>query len=608
MTGWNAAGVWAKVQQAAGEGRSWIRSAGRTVSYAALRERVERVAGLAGRRGLILGDRVVIATADDEEAALLFAALVLNGLTAVTLDPDMGGDRARSLIERADPALLIIDVRLVERWSVETHVPVVPIEAAAPSKGLFGQLRKARPTSGLAAELDQSPREAPPSVIPPETLAYILFTSGTTQQPKGVSISHRALFAHLGTLSEVYGYGPDSAILNTLMLSHADGMIQGPVIAMANGAVLHRPVKFEISAIGELLDAVFRLRITHMVAVPTMLSLMVKLAAGDDDAFRGGDFRLMISCGAALDAWLWEAVEDKFGVSLLNLYGLTETVAGGAFAGEIVGARRPGSIGKPIDCELRIVDETGSDVPDGETGELMIRGDLVMSGYFQAPEMTAEVLGADGWLRTGDIALRAADGLYEIAGRKKNIVIRGGLNIQPEEVAEVIGRHPAVNDAIAFGLPDRDWGERLVAMAGASGVSEDELLRYCAEHLEPRKVPSRILVSAELPKGRSGKVSLPDARQLYDDLERAGGVSPTADRRGDADVRLRVFEIAAGCFRVDAASLDAGYGPQDVLGWDSMAHMNFVIALEEAFGLEFTPREVMSIDRLDKAVSIVLQR
>ena len=598
----------AGIAAAARAGKAWLRTDKRVVNYAELQKRIGSIAALAASRGLAIGDRVVVATRDDCEAALLFSALVLNGLTAVNLEPDTGPERARSLVARAAASLIILDRDIAAKWQLPADAAIIEIVTAVAGGGLLGGLLKTRAKEGLAADLERLGEAAQPAEIPPETLAYILFTSGTTQQPKGVCISHRALFGHLATLARVHGIGPQSMILNTLMLSHADGMIQGPVMAFYSQAVLQRPLAFAINTIERLLDSVYRLRITHMVIVPTMLALMVRLSRNQDDAFKGGDFQLMISCGAALEAALWEAAEAKFGVSIINLYGLTETVVGGVFAGAAVGINQKGCIGRPIDCELRIIDAQGADVPQGGEGELLMRGDSLMSGYFGDEALTREAIEADGWFHTGDIATVSPDGIYTICGRKKNIVIRGGLNIQPEEVAEVLALHPAVRDALAFGLPDADWGERLVALVAAEGVSEDELLRFCGDRIEPRKVPSRIVIAAELPKGRSGKVIIDAAKALFDVTAEAGTGQPIAAKGAVADAEERVLTLAASSFRTERSRLTLASVPEDVLGWDSLAHMEFVIVLEQAFGVSLTPREVISIDSLGKALALVAPR
>lgn len=591
-------------KRAADRGKIWIRAERRDVTYAQLIDRIQRMAALLKTRGIAMSDRVFVSTKDDCEAALLFVSLLCNGVTAVLVDPDTGPDRARALIRKSAPALLILDEDLAAKWSVaDIGYPLINIANDTGAKaGFLSTFLKTKPGSGLSAELAAVTPCDPAAEIPPETLAYILFTSGTTQQPKGVCISHRALFAHLATLSQVYGYTSESVILNTLMLSHADGMIQGPVISFFNAATLHRPMRFEVTTIDRLLDCVFQHRITNMVTVPTMLSLMVKLAGNQRDAFQGGDFRLLISCGAALEAALWQATEELFGVRIINVYGLTETVIGGVFAGKIAGetvdTNSLGSIGRPIDCELRIVGDTGETLGDNQEGELLMRGELLMSGYFDDAEQTNAVL-RDGWLHTGDIAMRDENGNYFIRGRKKNIVIRGGLNIHPEEIAEALNRHPDVRDAIAFGMPEPDWGEKLVAVVAAENLSEAALLEFCGNALEPRKIPSRIAIVQELPKGRSGKIMIDEVRKLLD--------HPEATNAGASiDAESRLLDLAATCFKTDRSRLTLRSTPQDIVGWDSLAHMEFVVAVESAFGVRFSPRDIITLDRLEKALAPVL--
>lgn len=577
----------------------WLVSAQRRISHAQLHEHIGRMGGLLQARGIGIGDRVVVASHDDVEAARLFIALICHGVTVINLDPDTGAERAAALVARADPSLLILDRGIVTRWQAERLGRALLEIVPAATGGMLGRLMgRAAPAAGLLAELERQTPVAPPAQLPPETLAYILFTSGTTQQPKGVCISHRALFAHLETLSRHFGYDSDSRILNTLMLSHADGMIQGPVIAFFNQASLFRPLRFEVTTISELLDAVYQLRITHMIAVPTMLALMLRLGTEQRDAFRGGDFRLLVSCGAQLEAALHTGFTEAFRVPLVNVYGLTETVVGGVFAGPDAASGRPGSIGLPRDCELRIVDAEGRDLPPGATGELLLRGALLMSGYFGEPALTAEVL-REGWFHTGDFASQEPDGLFQIRGRLKNVIIRGGYNIHPEEITEVLQRHPQVKEAVTFGLPDPVWGEVVAALVVADDeVDEAALQEWCAGRLEPRKQPSRLQRVPALPRGRSGKVVLEEARALL----AAVAAAPAGAAREDGELAERLLDVAARSFRVPRERISLASTPADVPGWDSLAHMEFVVALEEAFGIRLSPMDIMALNRLDKAL------
>jgi long-chain acyl-CoA synthetase len=576
----------------------WLVTDSLVLSHAQLQERIGRVGALLRQRGIGMGARVVVASRDDAESAQLFIALVCHGVTAINLDADTGEERAAALIAKADPALLIADRELVARWSLATQPRPCLVISKASASGLLGKLMgKAAPAEGLHAELAALEPVAPPAEIPPETLAYILFTSGTTQQPKGVCISHRALFSHLHTLSRHYGYDSKSRILNTLMLSHADGMIQGPVMAFFTCATVYRPLRFEVTTVADLLDAVYQLRISHMIAVPTMLSLMLRLGQEQRDAFRGGDFRLMVSCGAQLEGALQTAFVDMFAVPLVNVYGLTETVVGGVFAGPDAGSGQPGSIGRPVDCELRLADADGRELPPGEDGELLMRGDLLMSGYFGGPELTAAVL-RDGWLHTGDIASRDEAGNFRICGRAKNIIIRGGYNIHPEEIAEVLQRHPQVREAIAFGLPDPVWGETVAALVVAADELDIAALQaFCATQLEPRKLPSRLQQVAALPRGRSGKVLLEEARTL---LEAVPAEVAEVSREAVAE---RLLQVAARCFKLPRERVSLASTPADVMGWDSLAHMELVVAIEEEFGVQLSARDIMALNRIDKALA-----
>ena len=583
-------------------GKPWLVTERRTVDFAELSGRIEAVAGLLRTLDIGIGDRVVISSSDDAETSLLFVSLVCNGITVVNLDAETSAERAQSLIRRADAQLLLLDRELAAKWSAAA-LPGQLMEIVAhssPRKLLVKLLGKRSPAEGLHALLATVQPQPPPQELDSELLAYILFTSGTTDQPKGVCISHRALFAHLSTLSRRFGYDASSRILNTLMLSHTDGMTQGPMIAFYNAIPVYRPLRFDVTRIEALLDAIYQLRITHMVAVPTMLSLIVRLGLEQRDAFQGGDFRLLVSCAAQLDQDLWEEFASTFRVPIVNLYGLTETVTGGVFAGPDALSGVAGSIGMPMDCELRIIDEHGVDVAPGESGELLMRGDLLMSGYFGDPELTSTVL-RDGWLHTGDLARRDASGIYWIIGRLKNIVIRGGYNISPEEITSVLQCHPHVREAVAFGMHDPVWGETVAALVVVeSDIDVEQLRAHCAARLEAWKVPTRIEIVDALPRGRTGKVMLEAARVMLGNAASAiEGHAPAAD------VAERVLKVAAASFKTEPGKLGLHSTPEDVPGWDSLAHMQLVGALEKEFGVQLHARDIMALDRLDKALKMV---
>ena len=203
-----------------------------------------------------------------------------------------------------------------------------------------------------------------------------------------------------------------------------------------------------------MLSDLYRHAVTHLVTVPSVLALATALDESFDASFDYPEFRFLISTAAYLDPVLWESFEQRFGTQIVNVYGLNETVCETMYAGPSPEHRRLGSVGKPIDSYAKIIDENGRELSDEETGELLVAGDHLMSGYFNNPDATAAVL-QDGWFRTGDLARRDKDGFYYITGRKKDLIISGGMNIYPEDVNGVLRSIPGVIDAVTFGLPDR---------------------------------------------------------------------------------------------------------------------------------------------------------
>jgi long-chain acyl-CoA synthetase len=317
---------------------------------------------------------------------------------------------------------------------------------------------------------------------------------------------------------------------------------------------------------------------------------------------------MVVSCGAQLEAELWERFETHFVIPVVNVYGLTETVIGGLFAGPHLSSRRYGTIGRPADCEARIVGPEGDVLGEMLQGELQMRGAMVMTGYLNAPEATARVLIGDGWFRTGDLASRDTDGCYRILGRIKALIIRGGYNIHPEEVTEALQRRPEVLDAVTFGIPDPLWGEKVVSAVSVDPAfprSEAELIAHCRSQMEEQKVPSRIVILPSLPRGRSHKVLIEEARRLaMDILERND--PPGAFHAKDAkNIEGGVLTEAATCFRVPQELLDLEMTTATCPGWDSLAHLAFVTGLEQRFSIQLRPDEILSITSLRKAVQTV---
>lgn len=582
-------------------------------TYGMVLDQAARLTGLYRRRGLEAGDRVVVATSDPGAAVTLHLSLLRNGLVSVVADPAATEREAQAILDVAGPRAVFVDAPLRSTWVPSAGADVIEIRSPSAAQGtLFRRLlrgrrpaaaepNEARSEESFPALLDAlAPAEAP-SRIDPESIAYILFTSGSTARPKGVAISHRALFAHLATMHRQFAYDESTRLLNVLPLHHTDGMNHGPLSAFTCGGTVHRPARFTLRNLGLILDSVYRDRISHFVAVPTMLAMIAQLDREYDDAFAGGDFRFVISSAAPLAPSLWERFEERFGTRVANVYGLTETVVGGLFCGPGDGDYRRGTVGKAVDCAARIVGDDGRVLADGACGELEMRGENLLSGYFGDEAETARAF-RDGWFRTGDLASRDADGFFRILGRKKNVIITGGLNVQPEEVTEVLMAAPGVGEAATFGAPDEIFGERVVAcVALADGATTDEnaILAHCRRHLAPAKMPTRVHLLPLLPKGASGKIDVGRLRELIDSARRR--------RLDDAggDVRSRVRALAAESFGLAPDELHPQSSPENTPGWDSFAHLQLVVALEESFGVRFTTRDVLRLGTLADAEEIL---
>jgi long-chain acyl-CoA synthetase len=448
-----------------------------------------------------------------------------------------------------------------------------------------------------------SPLTEFPERIDPATIAYILFTSGTTSTPKAVQISHKALWANLDTISRVYELDGDSRIFNILTAYHTDGVMQGPVLAARNVAGWYHPMEFTVDQVPRIFDAVYKYQITHFITVPTMLAFLLKLSEGYEDSFTGEDFKYIVTSAAPFEVKLWEDFEATFQTKVVNNYGLTETVVGASYSGPEESTRKIGTIGKPIDCEFRIIDESGRELGPNEAGELLIKGDNILTNYLNNEAATREAL-QDGWFHTGEIAVRDEDGFYTLVGRKKNIVISGGINIQPEEVSEIINTHPKVIESVCFGVPDPVFGENLhacVLKEPAADLDAVQIIEHCRTQLEPGKIPKQIFFLDELPKTISGKIKVRAVRELLEKAETLETGSSSTNMEG-------IFAAAAEAFKVPRQQIDLSTTSENLEGWDSMAHLLFVTKLEEQFRIRLSSKEIMVMSSIREAEKIVSKK
>jgi long-chain acyl-CoA synthetase len=333
--------------------------------------------------------------------------------------------------------------------------------------------------------------------------AVILYTSGTTGTPKGAELTHANLVRNAQCSRDLFGFGDEAVTLGALPLFHSFGQTCGLNATICGGGTLSLIPRFDPA---KALEIIQRDQVNVFQGVPTMYGAM--LHCPERDKFDLSSLELCASGGSAMPVELMRGFEDEFGCKILEGYGLSESSPVASF-NHPDRERKPGSIGTPIEgVEMKVVDEDGHELPPGEVGEIVIRGHNVMKGYWGRPDATEETL-SDGWLHTGDIGRVDEDGYFFIVDRKKDLIIRGGYNVYPREVEEVLYEHPAVREAAVVGVPHDEYGEEVgaaVALKDGSDVSADELRGFVKDQVAAYKYPRRIWFVDELPKGPTGKI------------------------------------------------------------------------------------------------------
>jgi long-chain acyl-CoA synthetase len=364
-----------------------------------------------------------------------------------------------------------------------------------------------RPTTPDDPGLTDAGASMAEMVPTPESPAMLMYTSGTTGTPKGALLTHRNL-VHAGeAVAAAHQLTSIDRVLSSLPLYHVNGQCIATVSPLVSGGSIVMPHRFSVSQWWTLVE---RYRPTWLNVVPTIIAYLLNgpaLTPEQTEACKG--IRFARSASAPLPPEQHRAFEARFGISVLEAMGLTES-ASVAFANPLaVKERKLGSPGIPVGMDARVVAPDGTVLGAGERGEIELRGDNVMQRYHKDPDATARTLRAGGWLATGDLGYRDADGFYFITGRLKELIIKGGENIAPREIDEALLAHPAVLEAAVVGIPDPVYGQEILAcvvLKPSCPCSEDELRAHCLSRLGRYKTPKAFRFVTELPKGPSGKV------------------------------------------------------------------------------------------------------
>ncbi|HYI20203.1 MAG TPA: long-chain fatty acid--CoA ligase [Solirubrobacteraceae bacterium] len=475
------------------------------VSYAELADASARVAGLLREGGIGPGDRVTIMLPNIPEfASVYFGALRLGAIVAPMNVLNKKREVAFLLREAGSPIIFAME-------GMHEHA-----EAAAAETGATC----VRVTVGAFPGQD-GPRVDELAATAPDDTAMLLFTSGTTGSPKGAELTHSNLVRNAEISADMFGLGCEDVLLGALPLFHAFGQTCGLNTAMYLGASTTLLPRFDPVQALEMLDTH---GVTLCLGVPTMYAAMLDRA----DGFPAGRLRFCVSGGSALPARVLHEAEALFGCPMLEGYGLTETSPVASFnkPGE---PRKIDSIGTPLeDTEMRVVDSEDRDVERGMPGEILIRGHGVMKGYWNQPEATAHTL-RGGWMHTGDLATVDEDGYYFIVDRIKDMIIRGGLNVYPREVEDVLHEHPAVRQAAVVRVPHPVLGEEVgaaIVLRDGAEATEKELRGFVRDEIAAYKYPRHIWFVDALPMDAMGKVRKREIAVPAEVVERA------AARRG----------------------------------------------------------------------------
>ena len=471
-------------------GRTALRMDDAALTYDQFRDQAMKVAAGLQARGIGPGDRVGMVLPNVLSFPVVFYGALVAGAAVVPMNPLLKAREIEYYLQDSGARVVV---------SVDQSAQ--PAAEAAAAVGI--EAVRVHPASPQELMADDA---VPTAVVAREDTdtAVILYTSGTTGRPKGAELTHAGLNSNARTTEEtLLEAGPGDVIMGCLPLFHVFGLTCSLNAGVQAGATLTLIPRFDG---GKALSVIERDRVTIFEGVPTMFSAM--LHQPDPTAHDVSSLRVCVSGGSAMPVEVMRSFEETFGCIVLEGYGLSETSPVASF-NHPHAERKPGSIGTPIrGVEMRLVDDDGKDVPAGEVGEIAIRGENVMKGYWQRPEDTATAI-PDGWFRTGDLARLDDDGYYFIVDRKKEMIIRGGYNVYPREIEEALYEHPAVAEAACIGIRHPELGEEVaaaVALKPGASADPDELREFAKARVAAYKYPRHVWLVEALPKGPTGKI------------------------------------------------------------------------------------------------------
>jgi long-chain acyl-CoA synthetase len=471
---------------------------GRKWTYSEFDRAVNRAANMLASRGIAKGDVVSLLMPNSAEYIIAYFACFKIGALAGPVNSLLKSEEIEYVVGNSESRLLLTNSEFLPVLENGKFPEILVFDdAAAVTEDFSDELKDIE----LVAEDD----------------AIIIYTSGTTGKPKGCLLTHANLIANARQITEWMGFGEDDRLLTIMPLFHMNAVSVTTMTALyAGGSSVVSP-KFSASRFWQIVSDY---GITSFGSVATMLSMLLqKYPDGVPEGLKTEQLRFAMCGSAPVPAEVMKRFEETFKCLVIEGYGLSESTCRSTFNPPSTD-RRPGSCGKPIGNEMAVFDEEDNPVPDGELGEIVLRGENICKAYYKNEAATEKAF-RGGWFHTGDIGYRDADGFFYIADRKSDMIIRGGENIYPREIDELLYTHPAVAAAAVIGVPDELYGEEVAAfvvLKDGENVSEEDMIAFCKKHLADYKCPKKIHFVDDIPKGPTGKLLKRELAAVYKKL------------------------------------------------------------------------------------------
>ena len=468
---------------------------GATMTFAQLQRNSQDLTHFLMGAGLQKGDKVALMLHNSFQTARLLIGVMYGGFMVAPLNLLAQPSQLTYVLQHSDTRIIFTSEEFADRLEaalegLDHGITIIAIDPDATT--LFEH-----------AHLPDTPL---PDVNETDD-ALLMYTSGTTGKPKGCVLSNRSVCAGGEFTSSAHELSAKDCVLCAMPLYHINGQIVTTVAPLVHGGSVVMPHRFSVSNYWEL---VAKQQCTWINVVPTIIAYLMNAPTPKEKGLDVSRVKFCRSASAPLPPELHRAFEDKFGIGIIETFGMTETNAPCFTNPYDPKKRKIGSPGTAYGNEAKVIDpNTGKEQPRGTPGELMLRGDNVMTGYYKDPENTAKTLEPDGWLHSGDLGYMDKDGFVFVTGRIKELIIKGGENIAPREIDEALLKHPAVLEAAAVGIPDANYGQEIMAcviLKPGMECSMETLTAFSKQELGPYKTPKVIKFVSELPKGPSGKV------------------------------------------------------------------------------------------------------